>query len=592
MPGGLMQLTAFGAQNVLINGNPSMSYFTKLYKRTTNFAMEHFRLEPRNMTDTGLPQAGARTFRFKIPNYADLLHDCYLCLSLPDIWSPMIQPSSTSTQGFPYEFAWNKNLGFNMIEELAINFNGSTIVTMTGEWMKVLSYLQDDVSKRAVIDQMVGNTVDMYDPANATGRTNQYPHAIATKPDILSAASIPAPSIRGRQLQIPLPFWFCREIGQALPLISMRLTEVEFVITLTNMYNLFTINDVRTAPYTTRILGVPGSTKAGIQNFLSYPDILGNPTNSALTNWNMDPYIEANYIFLTDTERAFVAANERTFLINQIRYVANEKQYGLNNIIIPMHNLCTRVVALFQRVDRALINDWDNYTNWTDTTYAPVIAGGLIPTKWLVQSAADTRVYKPKQTLASGYAFSNAMNQQDIMVEGNLVFDGKDRFSTKNVNFFRGIQNYRFSKGNSEQLPGINLYSFALDPNTITQPSGTINASMFNKTYFQYTLLVPPIQATTLTTQASLCVLRETVFNSTPGPGIAVSSTVARQITNGGQTNLVPIPPLVNPASVVTLYSSPTNLDIQFQGYNSTIYIESYNFLKVTNGQANVVFTT
>ena len=72
MPGGLMQLTAFGAQNVLINGNPSMSYFTKLYKRTTNFAMEHFRLEPRNVTDTGLPQAGKRTFRFKVPNYAGL----------------------------------------------------------------------------------------------------------------------------------------------------------------------------------------------------------------------------------------------------------------------------------------------------------------------------------------------------------------------------------------------------------------------------------------------------------------------------------------------------------------------------------------
>ena len=92
MPGGLMQLTAFGAQNVLVNGNPSMSYFTKLYKRATNFAMEHFRLEPRNITDAGLPQAGNRTFRFKVPNYADMLHDCYLCVTLPDIWSPLTMP--------------------------------------------------------------------------------------------------------------------------------------------------------------------------------------------------------------------------------------------------------------------------------------------------------------------------------------------------------------------------------------------------------------------------------------------------------------------------------------------------------------------
>jgi hypothetical protein len=31
---------------------------------------------------------------------------------------------------------------------------------------------------------------------------------------------------------------------------------------------------------------------------------------------------------------------------------------------------------------------------------------------------------------------------------------------------------------------------------------------------------------------------------------------------------------------------------VQFQGYNSVIYIESYNFVKVMNGQANVVFST
>ena len=586
MPGGLMQLTAFGAQNVLINGNPSMSYFTKLYKRSTNFAMEHFRLEPRNMTDTGLSQAGTRTFRFKVPNYADLLHDCYLCLTLPDIWSPLTQPAAASQNatvpyGVPYEFAWNKNLGFNMIQELAINFNGTTMVTMTGEWVKILSYLQDDLSKRAVIDQMVGNTPDMYDPGNCAGRTNQYPHAIASP-----ANKLPAPSIRGRQLQIPLPFWFCKEIGQALPLISMRLTEIEFVVTLTNMYNLFTINDVTTAPYKNRILGIPGDTNKGIQNFLSYPDKAGTPINSALTNWNMDPYIEANYIFLTDTERAYVAANERTFLINQVRYVRNEKQYGLNSALIPMYNLCTRVVALFQRVDRGLINDWDNYTNWTDTRYAPVISGKKTSFNLKTGSAVTygaNNVYTPTQFLTSGYGFSNAMNEQDIMVEGNLVFDGKDRFPTKNVNFFREIQNYKFSKGDSEQMPGIYLYSFALDPNTITQPSGTVNASLFNKTYFNYTLLVPPVQATTLTHQASLAVLKETVFNSNPGPGINVASTIS------------PAPgvaPLVNPADVVVLYSTPTNLDLQFQGYNSTVYIESYNFLKVTNGQANVVFTT
>ena len=55
MGGGLVQLTGFGAQNVFVNGNPSMTYFNKMYKRTTNFAMEHFMLNIAHITDTTSP---------------------------------------------------------------------------------------------------------------------------------------------------------------------------------------------------------------------------------------------------------------------------------------------------------------------------------------------------------------------------------------------------------------------------------------------------------------------------------------------------------------------------------------------------------
>jgi hypothetical protein len=174
------------------------------------------------------------------------------------------------------------------------------------------------------------------------------------------------------------------------------------------------------------------------------------------------------------------------------------------------------------------------------------------------------------------------MGAQDILVEGNLIFDGKDRFTTKNLNFFRDIQNFRFTPGPCRDLPGIYMYSFALDPNSITQPSGSVNASMFNKTTFQYTLLVPPVTPTANTTQTTLCVVKSSA-SATNHVGVPISSTIS------------PAPgvrALVDPGSTITLYSAPTNLYVQFQGYNTTIYIESYNFLKVTNGQANVVFST
>lgn len=564
MPGGLMQLTGVGAQNVFVNGNPSMSYFSKMYKRSTNFAMEHFRLDVRNVTDTNLPQAGQKTFRFKVSRYADLLHDCYLCVNIPDIWSGLSVVDEFGNAK-PFMFQWVRNLGYNIIEEASVLMNGTPIVTMTGEWMKILTYLKEDKTKRDLLDKMVGNTPDLYDPANAPGRFNQYPNAIAT-----ASIQTPAPSIQGRQLVIPLPFWFCNEIGQALPLIALSQSEVEISITMTNIYSLFTIMDVNSGSetYDQRIVGNPGDSYKGMQNFLSYPDTQGVPTNLSLVNWNLNPYIEANYIFVTDTERAHIAAFEKTFLITQVRYVFFEKQYGYNDIQMPMFNLCTRIVALYQRQDRYVLNDWDNYTNWNDIFYPP-IDNSLIPVG-------------PNNFYSSGASLANNMASQDILQEARIVFDGKERVVSKNVNFFRDIQNYRFSDGYSVGLPGINMYSFALDPNEISQPSGSVNGSMFNRTNLQYTLLVPPVVATGAVTQTPICVVKSTVFNPNPTP-----------VPAGATTSVAPgVPPLLSAGEVINIYPQPTNLNIQYEGYNTTIYIESYNFLKVTNGQANIVFNT
>ena len=206
MGGGLVQLTGFGAQNVFVNGNPSMTYFNKMYKRTTNFAMEHFRLNIAHITDTTLPPAGNKTFTFPVPRYADLLHDCYVCVQIPDIWSPLSGFDQTTSLAYETAFQWSRNLGYNMIETASILFNGTAMCTVTGEWMKIKSYMTENGTQRAKLNAMVGNTLDMHDPANAPGRTNQYPNAINVS---ATNTAPPAPSIRGRQLTIPLSFWFC-----------------------------------------------------------------------------------------------------------------------------------------------------------------------------------------------------------------------------------------------------------------------------------------------------------------------------------------------------------------------------------------------
>ena len=40
MGGGLIQLVAYGAQNVYLNCNPEITFFKVVYKKHTNFSIE------------------------------------------------------------------------------------------------------------------------------------------------------------------------------------------------------------------------------------------------------------------------------------------------------------------------------------------------------------------------------------------------------------------------------------------------------------------------------------------------------------------------------------------------------------------------
>ena len=41
MGGGLMQLVAYGAQDIYLTGNPQITFFKDVYRRHTNFSMEY-----------------------------------------------------------------------------------------------------------------------------------------------------------------------------------------------------------------------------------------------------------------------------------------------------------------------------------------------------------------------------------------------------------------------------------------------------------------------------------------------------------------------------------------------------------------------
>lgn len=570
MPGAHLQLLGKGAQDQLVTGNPSFTHFRSVYKRHTEFAMEHFRNYFKNSILT-YPVSGTTTLRAKMEKYGQLLNDCYLSIDLPAIYSPVVpvivgnlsssqkKRINNSANAIGYEFQWARNIGYNMIRNVSVLLNGQEIVRHTGEWMKIYANMTFDPNKKAILDRMIGNLSELYDPANSDNRINQYPHAIST-------ISKPAePSIAGRTLLIPLHFWFCETVGQALPLVALQNSDVEIVVELRNAYDLFTVKDVRILSDTfgSRIAPDISASEFRLNHFLSPPSY-SNPTipiNPSLVSWNTNPFIEGNYIFVGDSELAYMARNEHSFMISQIDVVQKEGQFGpSNDMELTMKNLCTRVIWLGQRSDRILLNDHDNYTNWEDPYNSPLSSSLL---GWY----------------STGEALERNVSQRDILLESTIMLDGQERFAPKQTLFFSGLELYRHQTGNP--FPGVYEYSFALNNDPI-QPSGHINGSMFSKTLLRNTFLLPPYTSYIEddTSQPVLCVLKSSAGSLNP---VVIQNPNATD-ANGNR--------IYRRDDLVTIIDKAPDRQVYKYTFTVRAYVESYNFLRIMSGLGNIVFSS
>ena len=79
MAGGLMQLVAYGAQDVYLTGNPQITFWKVTYRRHTNFAMESIEQTFNGQADFG------RRVTCTISRNGDLAYRTYLQVTLPEI---------------------------------------------------------------------------------------------------------------------------------------------------------------------------------------------------------------------------------------------------------------------------------------------------------------------------------------------------------------------------------------------------------------------------------------------------------------------------------------------------------------------------
>jgi len=513
MAGGLLNLVSQGQQNIILNGNPSKTFFKTTYAKYTNFGLQKFRIDFDGSRTLRLNEES--TFTFKIPRYADLLMDCYISIDLPSIWSPIFPPQQNqgqmleNTDWVPYEFQWIENIGAQMIKNVSITCGNQTLQEFSGAYL--LSLVQRDFSgpKKELFDRMIGNVAQLTDPANANGRVNTYPNAYYS-PSVPGAE----PSIPGRTLYIPLNAWFNLKSQMAFPLVSLQYNELHITITMRPIYELFTIRDVmqpqnnypRVAPNFNlyymqfyRFLQPPPDVCIGINSYVD-----------TRTLWNSDVNLNCTYCFLSNDEARLFALNEQKYIFTQVRETIFYNVTGPNKIQLDSLGLVANWMFYFQRSDANLRNQWSNYTNYP---YKSVPSG-------LVEAPKDgefpLQCYDPNSTTYIGpgqniggsptgimitpvYTIDNI---KEILISLGILLDGQYRENLQPVGVFNYIEKYVRTSSNAPD--GLYCYNFCLSTNpTDLQPSGALNTNRFNLVEFEFTTITPALDP--LAQSLSIC---------------------------------------------------------------------------------------
>ena len=169
MGGGLMQLVAYGAQDIYLTGNPQITFFKVVYRRHTNFAVESI-----EQTFNGSADSKSK-ISVTVSRNGDLLSA---------VWLAVTAKGGAITA----KNAWEA------VDNVEVEVGGQVIDKQYGHWMQVWTDLSHPIDKSELLDACL----------KAANEEVSY---------------------------LPLQFWFCRNPGLALPLIALQYHEVKLNIT-------------------------------------------------------------------------------------------------------------------------------------------------------------------------------------------------------------------------------------------------------------------------------------------------------------------------------------------------------------------------
>ena len=460
---GLLELVAHGIQDIYLIGNPQITFFKTVYKRHTNFSMEAYQL-----SYDAKPQYGQKT-TFSITRYADLVYTMILEVDLPQLQAQYTFDSTYNGGSTPEVFSkgcgsisWVNNTGFALINFLDLTIGKQLIDRHYGEWMEIWTELSQSESKKRGLDLMLNRNAEL-----------------EIKPGPMT-------------LYIPMQFWFCRNIGLALPLVALQYHNIELEVNFRPLNQLYTFgaNNYYTATSNgTNILSVyrpfaqtPIITSASRAYLIVFPNgsqyfidplelinsgggqtgLVGAPYLLTMTQIvpagfsNVSVYIKPNgildttfntdivdlrlyvdYIYLDTIEQREFANAKHRYLIEQVQYSGSQS------------------IPAFSNTERFKLNF-------------------NLPVKELFWVNQLDAIYITNDLFNYSYTVNPVITQDNIITSAIIYINGIERFSVRTGDYYRLIQPYQKHTRSPNNF--VYIYAFSLKPEE-HQPSGCSNFS-------------------------------------------------------------------------------------------------------------------
>jgi hypothetical protein len=477
MTGALIQLVAYGIDNLYLTHDPQITYFKVVYRRHTNFTSEHI---PQPFINQ--PNFGKKSTCILAKN-ADLIGKSYIVVTLPKV------QTVGNTQA---KFAWVKKIGFAIIKTIEIEINGKIIDTHYGEWLNLWAELTGELTngKSRGFKKLIGDVDEL---TNYTDTKDEY------------------------ILRIPLQFWFCKSSTNAIPIISLQYCDIKINVEFQDALNCYYLSPshyikcrddiVNFIPNEYIEQNINGVIASGI--FMYYDTNYKRLYYQKITNEKLISIPVSNDF---DTSQNNITTINSLLLSPQgLKYSIVGKTSGystyaeFNNKTITQTNSSIRNIDLvnaYLLVTYYYIDEDERY-KFTQSKHDYLIeqlfftpnipidninfSGQIIvnqPCKFMVWIAQMNYIYNSLDY----YNYTDTYdknNEKSLITEQTITLNGNQRIKMRDSTYFDTIQKHIHTKTTTST--GINMYSFALYP-FIIQPSGTCNMSQFDDVKIQLKL--------------------------------------------------------------------------------------------------------